>query len=54
MKKMFIEIGFKLKKPVFVKGFLIYVFKGRLKIVKVYMVKLNISILNRLKIMGFL
>ena len=31
-----------------------YVFKGHVKIVKIYMVKFNISILNRLKIMGFL
>ena len=31
-----------------------YVFKGHVKIVKIYMVKLNVSILNRLKIMDFL
>ena len=31
-----------------------YVFKGRVKIVKIYMVKFNVSVLNRLKTMGFL
>ena len=31
-----------------------YVFKGHVKIVKIYMVKFNVSILKRLKIMGFL
>ena len=30
-----------------------YVFKGHVKIIKKYMVKFNILILNRLKIMGF-
>ena len=30
-----------------------YVFKGHVKIVKIYMVKFNVSILKRLKIMGF-
>ena len=28
-------------------------YKGDVKIVKIYMVKFNVSILNRLKIMGF-
>ena len=32
---------------------MMYVFKGYVKIVKIYMVKFNISILKRLKIMGF-
>ena len=31
-----------------------HVFTGHDKIVKIYMVKFNVSILNRLKIMGFL
>ena len=31
-----------------------YVFKGHVKIVKIYMVKFDISVLNRLKIMRFL
>ena len=31
-----------------------YVFKGHIKIVKIYMVKFNVSILKRLKIMSFL
>ena len=31
-----------------------YDFKGHVKIVEIYMVKFNVSILNRLKIMGFL
>ena len=30
-----------------------YVFKGYVKIVKIYMVNINVSILNRLKIMCF-
>ena len=30
-----------------------YDFKGHVKIVEIYMVKFNVSILNRLKIMGF-
>ena len=30
-----------------------YIFKGRVKIVKMYMAKFNVAILNRLKIMGF-
>ena len=30
-----------------------YVFKGHVKIVKIYMVKFNVSTLNRLKIMFF-
>ena len=32
---------------------LAYVFKGHGKFAKIYMVKFNVSILNRLKIMGF-
>ena len=39
--KMFIEIG--LCNP------MTYVFKGHVKIVKIYMVKFNVSILDRLK-----
>ena len=31
-----------------------YVFKGHVKILKIYMVKVNASILNRPKTMGFL
>ena len=31
-----------------------YVFKGHVKIVKIYMVKFDASVLNRLKIMRFL
>ena len=31
-----------------------YVFKGHAKIVKIYMVKFDLSIVNRLKIIGFL
>ena len=31
-----------------------YDFKGHGKIIEIYMVKFNVSILNRLKIMGFL
>ena len=30
-----------------------YIFKGRVKIVKMYMAKFNVAILNRLKIIGF-
>ena len=30
-----------------------YDFKGHVEIVEIYMVKFNVSILNRLKIMGF-
>ena len=30
-----------------------YIFKGDVKIVKIHMVKFNVSVLNRLKIMGF-
>ena len=44
VKKMFIEIRlYNLK----------YVFNGHVKFTKIYMVKFNASILNRLKIMGF-
>ena len=42
---MFIEIG--LCNP------MMYIFKGDVKIVKIYMVKFNVSILNRLKVMVF-
>ena len=42
----FIEIRFR--------NLMTYVFKGHGKIVIVYMVKLNVSILNRLRIMLFL
>ena len=46
MRKMFIEIR--------LCNLLTYIFKGHVKIVKIiYMVKFNVSILNRLKIMGF-
>ena len=31
-----------------------YMFKVLVKMVKIYMVKFNVAILNRLKIMGFL
>ena len=31
-----------------------YDFKGHVKIVEIYMVKFNVSILNKFKIMGFL
>ena len=44
-KKMFIEI--RLCNP------MTYVFKGHIKIVKIYMVNFNVSVLNRLKIMVF-
>ena len=43
VKKMFIEIR--------LCSLMTYVFKGHVKIVKIYMVKFNVSILNRLKIM---
>ena len=45
VKKMFIEI--RLCNP------MTYIFKGHVKIVNIYMVKFNVSILNRLKIIGF-
>ena len=45
LKKMCIEI--KLCNP------MTYVFKGDVKIVKIYIVKFNVSILNRLKVMFF-
>ena len=44
LKKMFIEN--RLRYP------MTYIFKGDVKIVKVYMVKFNVSILKWLKIMG--
>ena len=40
VKKMFIEVR-------------LCNFKGHVKIIEMYMVKFNVSILNRLKIMGF-
>ena len=46
MKKIFIEI--------ILRNLMTYVFKEHVKIVKIYMVKVNVSILNSLKIMGFL
>ena len=45
-KKMFIQMR--------LYNLMTYVFKGHVKIVKIYMVKFNVSILNRLKITGFL
>ena len=45
VKKMFIEIR--------LYNLMTYAFKGHVKIVKIYMVKFNVSILNKLKIMGF-
>ena len=44
VKKMFIEIRL---------CNLTYVFKGHVKLAKIYMVKFHVSILNKLKIMGF-
>ena len=46
VKKMFIEVR--------LCNLTTYVFKGHVKIVKIYMVKFNVPILNRLKIIGFL
>ena len=45
VKKMFIKIRFCVP--------MLYFFKGHVKIVKIYTVKFNVLILNRLKIMGF-
>ena len=45
MKTMFIETG--LCNP------MTYIFKGHVKILKIYMVEFNVSILNKLKIMCF-
>ena len=45
VKKMYIEI--RSCNP------MTYDFKGHVKIIEIYMVKFNVSILNRLKIMGF-
>ena len=42
VRKMFIEVIYR------------HVFKGHVKAVKIYMVKFNVSILNRLRIMAFL
>ena len=46
VKKMFIEIR--------LRNLMTYVFKGHVKIAKIYMVKFIVSILNRLKIISFL
>ena len=46
VNKMFIEI--RLCDPP-----MTYIFKGHVKMVKIYMVKFSVSILNRFKIMGF-
>ena len=46
VKKTFIEIR--------LYDLMAHVFKGHVKIVKIYVVKFNVSILNMLKIMGFL
>ena len=46
VKKIFTEI--RLCNP------MTYIFKGHVEIVKMYIVKFNVSILNRLKIMIFL
>ena len=46
VKKIFIEIR--------LRNLMTYAFKGHVKIVKIYMVKFNLSILNRLEIKGFL
>ena len=45
VKKMFIEIRFCYRMN--------YVFKGHVKIIKIYMAKINVSVLKRLKIMIF-
>ena len=45
VKKMFIEIRL---------CNLAYVFKGHVKFARIHMVKFNVSILNKLEIMGFL
>ena len=45
VKTMFIEVG--------LCNLTTYVFKGHVKIVKIYMVKFNASMLNRFKIMFF-
>ena len=45
LKKMFIEIR--------LSNLMTYAFKEHVKIVKIYMVKFNVSILSRLKIMSF-
>ena len=46
VKKIFLEIR--------LRNLMTYVFKGHVKIVKIYMVKFNVSNLNSLKITGFL
>ena len=44
----------KLMTEIKLRNLITYVFKGHIKIVKIYMVKLHVLILYRLKIMGFL
>ena len=46
VKKIFIEIR--------LHNLITYVFKRHVKIVKIYMVKFNVSVLNRLKMMFLL
>ena len=46
VKKMFIEIR--------LCNLMTYVFKGHVKFVKIYTVKFNVSILNRLRTMSYL
>ena len=46
VKEMFIEMR--------LCNLMTYVFEGHVKIVEIYMVKFNVLILNRLKMMGFL
>ena len=45
MKKMFIEVR--------LRNLTTYVFKGHVKVVKIFMLKSDVSILNSLKIMLF-
>ena len=45
VKKIFIEIR--------LRNLMTYIFKRHVKIVKIYMMRFNVSILNSLKIMGF-
>ena len=45
VKNMFIEVT--------LSNLTTYTFKGHVKIFKIYMEKFNVSILNRLKIIGF-
>ena len=46
VKKIFIEIR--------LRNLMTHVFKDHVKIAKIYMVKFNVSVLNRLRIMDFL